>query len=294
MSRPIRIQYSGAVYHIISRGNKKEAIFKNNKDFTLFLDILSEVIERYNWKLYAYCLMKNHYHLLIETIDPNLSQGMLLLNGKYTQKFNRRYDTCGHLFQGRFKAFIIDRESYLLEVVKYIILNPVNAGIVKSPSEYKWSSFNDIISNKRNINIDFKTILNLFENNIKNPIEQFIEFISSGDKFDYKKNLTGKIFLGDIKFAKKVMKYSRGAKRFKEIAKKSRFVDRPKLKEIFGRIRNIERRNELIYESHIKYGYSFSEIAKYLKLHYSTVSKAFSNLKNRKKIVKNNSDKFKT
>lgn len=125
MARPLRLEFPGAVYHITSRGNEKNPIFLSNKDRTLFLNTLEKTIDKYKWVCHAYCLMDNHYHLLIDTPLPNLSSGMRQLNSVYTQAFNKRHKRIGHLYQGRFKAIVIDKESYLLEVARYVVLNPV-------------------------------------------------------------------------------------------------------------------------------------------------------------------------
>ncbi len=126
MARPLRIEYSGAVYHITSRGNEKKPVFRDEEDRCTFLDILERVNKRYNWICHAYCLMDNHYHLLIETPDGNLSMGMRQLNGVYTQLFNKRHKRTGHLFQGRYKAILIQKDSHLLEVCRYVVLNPTS------------------------------------------------------------------------------------------------------------------------------------------------------------------------
>ena len=115
------------MYHLTSRGNAGGAIYLDNEDRELFLAVLSSVVARFNWRLYAYCLMSNHYHLLVETPQPNLSRGMRQLNGVYTQRFNRRRDLSGHLFQGRFKAILVERDNYLLELARYVVLNPIRS-----------------------------------------------------------------------------------------------------------------------------------------------------------------------
>ena len=125
MARPLRLEFPGAVYHVSSRGNARQRIFFGDADRELFLDTLTQGIARYRWLCHAYCLMENHYHLLIETPRANLSLGMRQLNGIYTQTFNRRHHRVGHLFQGRFRAILVEKESYLLELCRYIVLNPV-------------------------------------------------------------------------------------------------------------------------------------------------------------------------
>ena len=141
MARPLRIQYPFAVYHITGRGNEKKAIFRNDSDRALFLNILAQAVKRYHWLCHAYCLMDNHYHLLIETPDGNLSRGMRQLNGVYTQAFNRLHKRAGHLFQGRYKAILIQKDSHLLEVIRYVVVNPVRAGLCTNPQHYPWSSY---------------------------------------------------------------------------------------------------------------------------------------------------------
>jgi REP element-mobilizing transposase RayT len=139
MARPLRIEYPGAVYHITSRGNAYQDVFLDDADRERFLEVLKQTVDRFNWLCHAYCLMMNHYHLLIETVDPTLSRGMRQLNGVYTQAFNRRHERVGHLFQGRYKAILVEKETYLLELSRYIVLNPVRAKMVKKPEEWEWS-----------------------------------------------------------------------------------------------------------------------------------------------------------
>ena len=141
MARPLRIEYPGAVYHITSRGNEKKPVYKDDQDRENFLSILDKVNKRYHWLCHAYCLMDNHFHLLIETPDGNLSIGMRQLNGVYTQAFNKRHRRAGHLFQGRYKAILIQKDSHLLEVCRYVVLNPVRAGLVEDPGQWRWSSY---------------------------------------------------------------------------------------------------------------------------------------------------------
>ncbi len=131
MARPLRIESPGAVYHLTSRGNARNSIYLDDNDRQRFLAILGNVVDRYNWLCHAFCLMDNHYHLLIETLDPNLSLGMRQLNGVYTQGFNRAHNRVGHVFQGRYKAILVEKDEHLLELCRYIVLNPMRAGVIK-------------------------------------------------------------------------------------------------------------------------------------------------------------------
>ena len=141
MARQLRLQFPGAVYHLTSRGNAGQAIFDDDRDRTRFLGLLAREVEQQRWRCHAYCLMGNHYHLLIETPEANLSRGMGRLNMAYAQGFNRRHGRAGHLFQGRYKAIVVERDSHLLELCRYLVLNPVRAGLVAAPEDWPWSSY---------------------------------------------------------------------------------------------------------------------------------------------------------
>ena len=135
MARPLRIEFAGGLYHLTSRGDGREDIYGGDGDRRVFVDLLAQVCERFNWRAHAYCLMTNHYHLLVETPDGNLSKGMRQLNGVYTQRFNAIHNRCGHVFQGRYKAIIVQKDAYLLELSRYIVLNPVHAAIVRAAGD---------------------------------------------------------------------------------------------------------------------------------------------------------------
>ena len=135
MSRPLRIEFDGALYHVTSRGDRQEPIYEDDQDRRAFLYVLGSVVERFRWICHAYCLMGNHYHLVIGTPEGNLSKGMRQLNGVYTQISNRRHGRTGHLFQGRYKAILVDKDAYFLEVSRYVVLNAVRAGMVKQPGK---------------------------------------------------------------------------------------------------------------------------------------------------------------
>ena len=141
MTRPLRLVVPGGLYHLISRGNGGDDIYLDSRDRTGFLRILDLVVERFGWLCHAYCLMNNHYHLLVETPRPNLPPGMRQLNGVYAQRFNRRHDRRGHLFQARYRSIFVERESHLLATARYIVLNPIRAGICDHPNDYRWSSY---------------------------------------------------------------------------------------------------------------------------------------------------------
>lgn len=141
MTRPLRLEFPGALYHVTARGDRRTSIYFDDNDRRRWLDILGLVCDRYNYVVHAYCQMGNHYHLVLETVEGNLSQGMRHLNGFYSQEFNKQHRLVGHVFQGRYRAILAQKESYLLELARYVVLNPVRAGIVADPKDWKWSSY---------------------------------------------------------------------------------------------------------------------------------------------------------
>ncbi len=277
MARALRIEYVGAVYHTTSRGNEKKAVFLDDEDRISFLEILEEVTERFRWLCHAYCLMDNHYHLLIETPEGNLSKGMKHLNGMYTQAFNRKNHRVGHLFQGRYKAVLIEKESHLLEVARYVVLNPVRAKMVENPSKWKWSSYKataGFCKTPDYLTVDW--VLGRFGKDSKIAEKNYRKFVSEGMKdTDIWKHVRGQMLLGGIDFAnafKEVLKEKRDAR---EIPKLQRYIDRPDLSKIFTErlLKKREQRDEMIVRSVMQYGYDQAEVANYLGIHYSTVSK---------------------
>ena len=141
MARPVRLEYPGALWHVTVRGNERRHVFRAESDRLFFLDLLGRTVGLFRWRLHAYVLMGNHYHLLVETPEPTLSRGMRELNGVYTQAFNRRHRRSGHLFQGRFKSILVEKQPHLLELARYVVLNPVRARLVRSAGAWRWSSY---------------------------------------------------------------------------------------------------------------------------------------------------------
>lgn len=141
MSRPLRIEFPGAHYHVMSRGNARQLVFLDDTDHHAYLDLLGECCVRFDWHCHAFCLMPNHVHLLLETRAANLSRGMRHLNGVFTQRYNERRERVGHLFQGRYKALLVDHDAYLIGLVRYILRNPLEAGLVADPARWRWSSY---------------------------------------------------------------------------------------------------------------------------------------------------------
>ncbi len=285
MARPLRIEFPGAVYHITARGNAKQNIYLADNDRRLFLDVLSSTVEKYNWVCHAFCLMDNHYHLLLETPDPNLSLGMRQLNGVYTQRFNWQHHRVGHVFQGRYKAILVEKQSHLLELCRYIVLNPVAAAMVSHPRDYSWSSYQptaQAVKQLEFLHVDW--ILSQFANHRKKARKLYRKFVTDGMAGGQEKpwkKLAGQIILGGEGFVARMQEILEGKKEIKEIPKAQRFTGRPSLDKLFPlRDRNDKKkRNAAIHAAHYSHGYTLKEIGDFLEIHYSTVSRAAAKAK---------------
>lgn len=192
MSRPLRIEYPGALYHVTSRGNERKNIYASNKDREKFLEIINNAYKRFKAIIHAYCLMTNHYHLLIETPKANLSKCMQYINSTYTNYFNRERKRYGHLFQHRYLGLLVEEDSYLICLSRYIHLNPVRADMVKKPEEYKWSSYHHYISHRDDPAFLEKSKTLAF---FKGDIEKYKEYVEEGI-FQEIKNPLSEAFAG--------------------------------------------------------------------------------------------------
>lgn len=277
MSRPLRLSFPGAIYHVTSRGNACAPIYLDDDDKQGFLDLLANCIEKFNWICHAYCLMDNHYHLLIETPDANLQVGMRQLNGVYTQQFNRRHTRVGHVFQGRYKAILVDKDSYLLELCRYIVLNPVRAHMAKLPELYHWSSYAQTASARRKtsfVNTDW--LLSQFSSKKSTARKRYQQFVLRGIGQDSPwSELKGQVLLGSEEFVATLRPYIKDAEKFNEIPRAQRLLNRPTLQTLFAIEKEMSKtkRDEQIQLANLEYGYSMAEIGRHLNLHYSTVSR---------------------
>ena len=276
MARPLRIEYPGAVYHITSRGNEKKPIFKDDSDRESFLSTLHRVNKRYNWICHAYCLMDNHYHLLIETPDGNLALGMRQLNGVYTQTFNKRHTRTGHLLQGRYKAILIQKETHLLEVCRYVVLNPVRARVVDKPEEWKWSSYRSTAGKDKTppcLTVDW--VLGQFGRRRDKGQREYREFVKWGmGEGSIWKSVKGQTLLGGDEFVDGLIDYLSPHRKVPEIPKSQRYANRPALEKLFPeRVRKDKKvRDRKIAEAVEQYGYTQRAIADYLCIHFTYVS----------------------
>ncbi len=200
---------------------------------------------------------------------------MRQLNGLYTQRFNQRHKRVGHLLQGRYKAILVDKDNYLLELCRYIVLNPVRAGIVKDPRDWKWSTYRATIGDDQGIpGLTTDWILSQFGKERKAASRQYQAFVRSGIKAESPlKAIKGQLFLGQENFIDEIKPLMRGKERLKEITREQRYLTRPPLNEIF-KPKDQKSKDQVMYEAHLQYGYTLKDIAEYIGVHYTTVSRA--------------------
>ena len=249
----------------------------DDEDRGRFLDVLSIVVDRFNWLCHAYCFMENHYHLLIETLKGNLSKGMRELNGVYTQRFNQRYRRVGHLFQGRYKAILVEKDSHLMSLCRYVVLNPVRVGLVKKPEQWRWSSYGATVGRVRKptfLTMDW--ILSQFSGRKRAAMEKYRKFVMEGiDKESPWEELKGQIFFGTEEFVNKLSGLIDDKENLKEVPKLQRYVARPPLRELFKEKKEERGKAEdnTIYAAYVRHGYTMKEIAEHLGFHYATISR---------------------
>lgn len=273
MSRPARIEFPNALYHVTARGDRRESIFEDDQDRQAFLQLLEQVISEFNWLCYAWCLMGNHYHLLIQTPDGNLSKGMRQLNGVYTQASNRRHQRVGHLFQGRFKAILVDGDAYLLELSRYLVLNPVRAGIVASPADWAWSSYRaskSLVPAPAWLAVD--GLLALFAKRRSLAQQRYAQFVADGINASSPwQHLNKQIFLGDDAFVHRMQASMKVKQRHDvQIPVAQRRAPALSLQQIAS---DAPDRNTAIATAYATGAYSYQEIADYYGIHFTTVGR---------------------
>jgi putative transposase len=271
MSRPLRLEFAGALYHITSRGDRREDVFEDDADRTSFLSILNKTSDICNWACHSYCLMDNHYHLLIETPKANLSRGMRQLNGVYTQTFNRAHNRVGHVFQGRYKSILIEKHSYLLGLACYIVLNPMRANMVTVAADWPWSSYLSTAGqSKRPACLDTDWLLANFAKNKAEAIERYKQFIAQGKGQPLLwSSLRKQIYLGDQQFIDNMQRLIDDEKGLSEIPSAQR---KPTPDTLDYYLATSVDRNSAICKAYQSGGYTLKQLGDYFALHYQTVS----------------------
>ena len=206
MARPLRLEFPGALYHLTARGNAQQSIYLDDADRQRFLRLLAQEVRQQHWRCYAYCLMGNHYHLVVETPEPTLSRGLRRLHGTYTQYFNRRHRRVGHVLQGRFKSLLVEKENYLQELCRYVVLNPVRARLVQTTQDWPWSSYGQTVGlQPAPAWLDASAVLQLFVVEGERARLSYRRFVEEGVGLASPwTDITGQIFLGSPAFRERM------------------------------------------------------------------------------------------
>lgn len=272
MARPLRLEFAGALYHVTSRGDRREDIYRCDDDRMDWLAVLATVCARFNWVVHAFCQMSNHYHLLLETVEGDLSRGMRQLNGHYTQCFNRRHGLVGHLFQGRYKAILVQKEAHLLELTRYVVLNPLRARMVTSLDEWRWSSYPMVMGHQAVPPwLDANWLLNQFGALRSQALQKYGQFVMDGrDVPSPLLAVRHQLMLGDDAFVqshqqdqkpevlREMSKAHRRSIALPLVAYQSRHPDR----------------DEAMARAYLSGAYTMAEIGRHFGVHYMTASRA--------------------
>ncbi len=285
MSRPLRIEFAGAVYHVTSRGDRREPIYRDDPDRRLHLGVLAQAMSRFDAQVLAYCLMGNHYHLVLQTRQPNLSRLMRHLNGVYTQAFNRRHGLTGHLFQGRFKAILVDRDPYLLALCRYVERNPVAAGLVRAVANWPWSSYAahvGAVPAEPWLDVDAMHAL-VLQREPRGPADRrraaarYAELVADARApSPWVEGLRQQVFLGDEDFvARTLAQASPASMRSRDIPREQR---RPAPAGLAPFLRRHGNRNQALYAGYKEGGLTMTQLARECGLSVSRVSRVVASM----------------
>ncbi|KAF0143508.1 MAG: hypothetical protein FD156_2574 [Nitrospirae bacterium] len=298
MARQLRIEFEGAFYHITSRGNLRDRIFFDDKDKEMFLEILKRTKERYGYLLHAYALMDNHYHLLIETPKANISQAMQNINTSYTVYINKKYQRSGHLFQGRFKGIIVDKDEYLLTLSRYIHLNSVRAKIVQWPEDYRWTSYGAYRDKSKDSLVDITDTLSCFSDSKTEAVRAYKSFVEAREGMEENpfKDIAAGLILGSKRFKAKITKFIKKIKSHDELPQLKRLreqvpIDRiiktccsyygKKEDSLLKRGKDRRERQIAIYLSKVLSGKKNAEVGSYFGIKGPAVSGAIKAIEGR-------------
>ena len=277
MNRPLRIELDNALYHVTARGDRSDRIFRSDSDRLVWLSILGETCARFNFVVRSYCQMTNHFHLLLETREGELARGMRQLNGDYSRYFNRTHGLMGHVFQGRYKAILCQSERYLLELARYIELNPVRAGMVALPIEWPWSSYRATVGVADAPRwFDSEPVLMRFGSHHLDARQTYREFVAAGiGGMSPLAQVTNEMLLGDEEFRASVVGVA-PAGNLQEIKRNQRRAIARPLQEYFTVFRDPR---EAMARAYFSLGYSMPEIARHARVSVKTVSRAVAAFK---------------
>jgi putative transposase len=269
MARPLRLEFEGAVYHLTARGNARAPVYEDAADRRRFLDLLWRTVERRGWLCHAYCLMGNHYHLVVETPAANLGRGMRDLNGMYTQAFNRRHGRSGHVFQGRYHAVLVQRDAHLLELCRYVVLNPVRAGLVVRAEDWRWSSYRataGLAGRPEHLCIDW--LLGQFGRGRRAAQRAYIAFVAEGADpiWDH---LKAQVYLGNDDFVARMKARIEAADALIDIPRQQRLPTPRPLADYAAEAGTREVAIAAAYAG----GHTLRAIARHFGVHESTVSR---------------------
>lgn len=271
MARPLRIELAGGLYHITARGDRREAIFFDDADRLAWLKLLGDVCDRFNWRCHTFCQMTNHYHLVIETPDGNLARGMRQLNGVYTQHINRQYARVGHLFQGRYKGILVEKDSYLLELARYVVLNPVRAGMVDDAADWPWSSHPMMIGQQdMPVWLETDWLLRQFATTRRAAVAAYRDFVRAGVGLNSLwPNLRQQVYLGSDDFVHRMQQQLPDGD-LREVPRRQRRKPPRPLAEYSA----MDDRDQAMAIAYRSGHYTMKQIAEHFGMHYATVSRA--------------------
>ncbi|MEZ5627392.1 MAG: transposase [Rhodocyclaceae bacterium] len=273
----MRIDLAGGLYHVTSRGDRREDIYLDDEDREIWLGVFAQVCERFNWRCHAWCQMSNHYHVVVETPEANLSPGMRQLNGVYTQRFNRRHGLVGHLFQGRFKGILVEQDAYLLELARYVVLNPVRAGMVTHASEWPWSSYHAMVG-RAGVPAWLETdwLLGQFGKQRRRAQMRYAAFVDEGvGRPGIWAALRHQGLLGSDDFVARLHAQlrERRPEALQEVSRAQRRMLAPPLQALPAAYGSRALRDEAMAAAYATGAYSMQAVADHFGVHYSTVSR---------------------
>jgi putative transposase len=272
MIRPLRIEFPGALYHVTGRGDRLNSIYRDATDRYVWLEVLDLVCTRFHFVVHAYCQMTNHYHLLVETVEGNLAQGMRQLNGIYSQRVNRRHGLVGHVFQGRYHAVLVQKEAHLRELARYLVLNPVRAGMVEAAGDWHWSSHHFMLDAAgKPAWLDVVWLLGQFGDSPVEAVEAYREFVAAGSEVASPlARIQYQLVLGDAVFAARHRGHAQSAG-FVAISKAQRRIAALTLPEYQTSIAD---RDEAMAQAYFSTAFTMAEIGAHFGVSPKTVSRA--------------------